>query len=211
MSARGNGGLYHYYACPGRKRSGPTACSNERLPRENLERAVINQLTGLYRDSDLIEATLANAQREAEQRQPEIEQRLAAIDAEIVRSEQSLERYYEAFEQGKLSPERCEARLGRLQTRLDDLHAQHAELSISTPHAAVQAPTAADLANVADQLEQLLTTGEPQKVKALIRELVAELKVNGKDRDRAQLLPQPCPGLRNVRKSGAAGNRTRVL
>ena len=38
----------------------------------------------------------------------------------------------------------------------------------------------ADLAIVADKLDQLLTTGEPQKVKALIRELVAELKVNGK-------------------------------
>jgi hypothetical protein len=57
---------------------------------EKLERAVINQLTSLYHDSDLIEATLANAQREAEQRQPQIEQRLAAIDAEITRSEQAL-------------------------------------------------------------------------------------------------------------------------
>ncbi|MDP9223914.1 MAG: hypothetical protein M3P18_08660 [Actinomycetota bacterium] len=126
------------------------------------------------------EETLANAQQEAEQRQPEIQQRLAAIDAEIARNEQSLERYYEAFEQGKLSPERCEARLTRLQTRRDDLHARHAELSISTPHAATQSSTAADLAAVADQLDQLLTTGEPQKAKALIRELVAELKVNSK-------------------------------
>jgi len=180
MSARGNGGLYHYYACTGRQKYGPKACSNQRLPREKLERAVINQLTRLYRDSDLIEATLANAQHEAEQRQPEIKQRLAAIDAEITRSEQALERYYEAFEQGKLSPERCEQRLARLQTRLDDLHAQHAELSLSTPHAEAQSPTAAELAAVADQLETLLTRGEPQKAKALIRELVAELKVNGK-------------------------------
>ena len=180
MSARGNGGVYHYYACTGRQKYGPKACSNERLPREKLEHAVIKQLTNLYRDTHLIEETLANAQHEAEQRQPEIHERLAAIDAEIVRNEHALERYYEAFEQGKLSPERCEQRLARLQIRLDDLHAQHAELSIATPHGATQAPTAADLAIVADQLEQLLTTGEPQKTKALIRELVAELKVNGK-------------------------------
>ena len=180
MSARGNGGLYHYYACTGRQKYGPKACNNERLPREKLEQAVITQLTRLYRDTHLIEETLTNAQQEAEQRQPEIEQRLAAIDAEVTRGEQALERYYEAFEQGKLSPERCEQRLARLQTRLDDLHAQHAELSLSTPHAATQAPTAVELANVAEQLEKLLTRGEPEKAKALIRELVAELKVNGK-------------------------------
>jgi site-specific DNA recombinase len=180
MSARGNGGHYHYYACTGRQKYGPKACDNQRLPREKLEQAVITQLTRLYRDSDLIEDVLANAQHEAAQRQPEIEQQLAAIDAEITRNEQALERYYEAFEQGKLTAERCQARLARLHTRLDDLHAQHAELSISTPHAAAQAPTAAELANVADQLETLLTNGEPQKAKALIRELVAELTVNSK-------------------------------
>ena len=46
----------------------------------------------------------------------------------------------------------------------------------------------ADLAIVADKLDQLLTTGEPQKVKALIRELVAELKVNGK----TEIVPSYC-------------------
>jgi hypothetical protein len=104
MSARDNGGLYHYYACTGRQKYGPKACSNQRLPREKLECAVISQLTRLYRDGDLIEAHSRTARQEAEQRQPEIE-----------------------------------------------------------------------------QLEKLLTTGEPQKAKALIRELVAELKVNGKN------------------------------
>ena len=180
MSARGNGGLYHYYACTGRQKYGPKACDNQRLPREKLEHAVITQLTDLYRDGRVIEKAFADAQREAEQRQPEIEQRLAAIAAEITRSEQALERYYEAFEQGKLSPERCDARLTRLHGRLDDLQAQRAELDVARPPAGTQAPTAADLGNIADQFERLLTSGEPQKTKALIRELVAELRVNSK-------------------------------
>ena len=180
MSARGNGGHYTYYACSGRQKYGPKACDNERLPREKLEQAVIAQLTRLYRDTDLVGDVLADAEREARERQPEVEQQLAAVSAEITRNEQALERYYQAFEEGKLSPERCEARLTRLQTRLDDLHAQHAELSLSTPHDGTCGPTVADLAAVADHLDQLLTAGEPRKAKALIRELVAELRVNGK-------------------------------
>lgn len=35
MSARGKGGLYHYYACTARKKYGPKACQGERVSRES--------------------------------------------------------------------------------------------------------------------------------------------------------------------------------
>jgi site-specific DNA recombinase len=98
MSARGNGGRYEYYACSGRQKHGPKACRNERLPRQKLEHAVLQQLAALYRDSDLVEEALAQAERQAERARPEIEQRLASIGAEIARAEQALERYHEAFD-----------------------------------------------------------------------------------------------------------------
>jgi site-specific DNA recombinase len=185
MSAKGNGGTYHYYACSGRQKYGPKACQGERLPRHKLEQAVLHQLSSLYRDSNLISEALAAAQAEAEQQRPEINQRLASIAAEITRAEQALERYYEAFEEGKLSPERCEQRLTRLQARLDDLHAQQAELTPATHDQAAHPPTAADLATVADQLDQLIADAEPQKAKALLRLVIEELRVNS----RAEILP----------------------
>jgi hypothetical protein len=54
MSARGNGGRYEYYACSGRQKHGPKACRSERLPRQKLEAAVLQQLAELYRDGELI-------------------------------------------------------------------------------------------------------------------------------------------------------------
>jgi site-specific DNA recombinase len=185
MSANGNGGRYHYYACSGRQKYGPKACRGERLPREKLEEAVLRQLASVYRDERLIGEALAKAQSEAERRRPELEQRLASISAEIARAEQALERYYDAFERGKLSPERCEDRLTRLQTRLDNLRAQEAELSLQAPDEAAHAPTAADLAAVADHLEAVIAEAEPQKAKALLRLLIEELHVNG----RREILP----------------------
>jgi site-specific DNA recombinase len=185
MSARGNGGRYEYYACSGRQKHGPKACHNERLPRQKLEQAVIQQLAALYRDSDLVAEALAKADQEAERARPEVEQRLASVHAEIARAEQALERYYEAFEQGKLSPERCDERLSRLHTRLEDLRAQEAELSRSTADENGHAPTPADLAAVADQLERVIAEGEPQRTKALLRLLIQELRVDG----RAQIQP----------------------
>jgi site-specific DNA recombinase len=185
MSANGNGGRYHYYACTGRQKYGPKACTGERLPREKLEQAVLRQLADVYRNEQLIRNALAKATAEEERRRPEIEQRLASISAEISRAEQALERYYEAFERGKLSPERCEQRLARLQTRLDDLRGQEAEVSLQAPDEAAQAPTAAELALLADQLETVIAEADPQKAKALLRLLIEELRVNG----RREILP----------------------
>jgi site-specific DNA recombinase len=185
MSANGNGGRYHYYACSGRQKYGPKACDGERLPRERVEQAVIHQLASLYRDEHVIGDVLARANADAEKWRPEFEQRLASIGAEITRAEQALDRYYEAFEQGKLSPERCEERLTRLQARLDDLRAQEAELSIQAPHEAAQAATPADLAEIADVLETVCAEGDPRKAKALLNLLIDELRVNS----RAEILP----------------------
>jgi site-specific DNA recombinase len=180
MSARGNGGTYHYYACTGRQKYGPKACRGERLPQQKLEQAVLRQLADVYREGTLIGKALDEAAAKARQRRPALEHRLASIDAEIARAEQALERYFDAFEQGKLTAERCDERLSRLQARLNDLRGQHAELAASAPDQAAQAPTAAELAAIADQLESVVAQAEPQQAKALLRHLIAELKVNGR-------------------------------
>jgi exonuclease VII small subunit len=185
VSANGNGGRYHYYACSGRQKYGPKACDGERLPREKIEDAVINQLAALYRDEQIISDALMHANADAEKRRPEFEHRLACIGAEITRAEQALERYYEAFEQGKLTAERCEDRLARLQARLDDLRAQEAELSLAAPLEAAHAPTSADVAEIADVLEAVASEGDPRKAKVLLQLLIDELRVNS----RAEILP----------------------
>jgi site-specific DNA recombinase len=213
MSARGNGGRYEYYACSGRQKHGPKACRNERVPRQKLERAVLQQLASLYRDSDLVAEALAQAERESARARPEIEQRLASVKAEIARAEQALERYYEAFEQGKLSPERCDERLSRLQARLEDLRAQEAELSLSTPDEAGRGATPADLAAVADQLDRVLADGEPQKTKALIRLLIHELRVDGRSRIQPTyrlVTPEVCATSEKVGAPGIEPGTSRV-
>jgi len=179
MSARGKGGLYHYYACTARQKYGPKACQGQRISREKLETAVLHQLTGIYRDGPLIQNALATAQQQAERERPALDERRQAIAAEITRAERSTARYFDAFEEGRLSPERCEQRLADLTTRLDDLRAQQAELADDSNEDA-DTPTAADLAAVADQLEKVLAQGEPEQTKALLRILIAELRVNSK-------------------------------
>ncbi len=180
MSAHGKGGTYHYYACTARQKYGPKACNGERVPREKLEKAVLRQLTGIYRDSPLINDAITAAHQQAEQERPALDERRRATDAEIIRIERATERYFEAFEQGRLSPERCEQRVARLSARLENLQAQQAELADDDPYEAAHSPPAADLATTASHLEAVIASGEPEQAKALLRILIAELRVNGR-------------------------------
>jgi site-specific DNA recombinase len=84
-SARGNGGLYHYYACSGRQKLGRKGCDGERIPRDKLEAAVIHQLAGLYRDGTLIREALHAATTKAQQAQPALKDQRRALTDETPR------------------------------------------------------------------------------------------------------------------------------
>ena len=184
MSAKGNGGLYHYYACSGRQKLGSKACDGERLNRDKLEHAVLNQLAGLYRDGNLIAASLQRAYHEQTADRPAIEAQRRTVAEEIRRAERALDRYYQAFETGDLEPGRFKTRLADLQGKLDTLHEQErtlaAQLADPTESYDPQA-----LATVADRLRDTLAAGEPEQTKALLRLLIKELRVNG----RSEILP----------------------
>jgi hypothetical protein len=141
---------------------------------------VLRQLTGIYRDGPLINDAITAARQQAEQARPALDERRRAIGAEITSIERSTERYFEAFEQGRLSPERCEQRVARLHARLENLHAQQVELADDDPCEAAHGPTPSDLAATASQLESVIANGEPEQAKALLRILIAELRVNGR-------------------------------
>jgi site-specific DNA recombinase len=58
-SARGRSGLYHYYVCSTRYRYGAEFCSGDRLPKNDLEAAVIEQMQDVYRNTSLIDEAMA--------------------------------------------------------------------------------------------------------------------------------------------------------
>ena len=184
-SARGNGGLYHYYACSGRQKLGRKGCDGERIPRDQLETAVIHQLAALYRDGTLIRDALDAATAKAQQSQPALEERRRALAEETRRAERALVRYYAGFEAGELDPKRFEARVSALEARLDVLREQDADLAQQLAPQAATLPDAAELAAVADNLETTIATAEPRQAKALLRLLIKHLRVNA----RSEILP----------------------
>lgn len=92
MSAKGNGGTYHYYACSGRQKLGRKGCDGERIPREKLEAAVLSQLTTIYRDGGLIRDAIKQAAASGENDHAALVEQRSSLAKEIARAERAIDR-----------------------------------------------------------------------------------------------------------------------
>ena len=185
MSAKGNGGTYHYYACSGRQKLGRKGCDGERLSKDKLETAILTQLTNLYRHGGLIRDAITQAAASNDTDRDALTEQRASLAKEISRTEHAIERYQDAFETGNLNPTRFNERLSNLDTRLDSLRGQDQALARDLAADTPTTPDTGALNAVADQLGQVIETGDPDQSKALLRILIAELRVNS----RSEILP----------------------
>lgn len=176
-SAKGRSRFYHYYTCTTRSRYGTEFCDIDRVPKEQLEEAVFDQLADVYADSDLIAEAFAQANIVEEKTFEEIERRLHAIRREQAGAQRALDRYFAAFEEGSLSPADCKERVGGLKTRIESLSAEEASLGEQLQEGRCETLGAEDVAEWAKDLPSLLSNGTAQQRKALLRKLIKELRV----------------------------------
>jgi site-specific DNA recombinase len=157
------------YACSGRQKLGRKGCDGERLPKDKLEAAILDQLTGLYRHGGLIRDAIEQATASSETDRAQLTEQRASLAKEITRAERAIERYQDAFENGDLDPARFKERLSALDTRLDALQAQDQALARELAADAPTTPDTAALHAVADHLAHVIATGDTDQTKALLR------------------------------------------
>jgi site-specific DNA recombinase len=163
-SARGNGGLYHYYACSGRQKLGRKGCDGDRIPRRQTRgRRHPSTRHSLPRRHPHPGRARCSG-RQGQEAQPALteQRRAGALADETRRAERALARYYAAFEAGDLNTKRFEARVSALETRLDALREQDVDLAEKLAPQAATSPDAAELAAVAANLGTTIATAEPR-------------------------------------------------
>lgn len=100
--AHGRNGFYRYYVCRTRQAKGARACAGQRLPADDLEAAVIDDLLRVYQDLDLFEEAIPGAYEDTEQERPRLEAELASAQALLRETTSALDRYLRAFEAGTM-------------------------------------------------------------------------------------------------------------
>ncbi len=176
-SARGRGGkLYSYYTCSTRVRKGPKGCDQERLPKDELEQAVLAQMTEVYADTGLVSTALEDAQVETRARDAERQAEHDRLQAHAAELRRKIDRYVAAFEAGELQAFLLQNRVGDLQAEL-----AAAESAIAQEPAAEPMSGQADFGLVSwglsKALGDVLASRSPRLTKALLRVLIGEIRV----------------------------------
>ena len=181
-AAHGRSARYRYYTCLARQRYGTGHCDADRLPARDLEAAVVEALDAVYARTDLVDQAIAAAAGGAEQ-EPKIHDQMAQVAADLARTEAAIERYLLAFESGSFPEAQCGERVRTLSQRATELRCRQGELQAALDDAPAPTITGADIAALRTQLCAVLTdpSAEPSVVKALLRLLIAEIRVVSRD------------------------------
>ena len=180
-AAHGRSARYTYYTCYSRNRYGTRTCAAENLPAGRLEEAVVAALLEAYADHDLVDAAIAEARRRAADSEPHHQEELAGLESEIKRTEAGIDRYFAAFEAGTMTEKVCAPRLSALSEKLGQLQGRRAELLAMIEPEAPASIGALQLQQVRTEAERILSDGPLPQRKALLQELVAEIRVEGRD------------------------------
>ena len=175
-SANGNGGRYRYYVCFSRQRYGKKACEGERLPADQLEEAILEQLLGVLEREPLVREAIAEAFAELDAEQPRRETEIKQLDGDLRRTGDSLDRYFRAFEEGTMPESACAPRIGELTEQLRGLEARREELRAEEPDER-EPLTDDDLALLQAEVRAVIDGGDPSTRKALLQSMVDEIRV----------------------------------
>lgn len=180
-AAHGKRGRYRYYTCFSRRRYGSHSCQVDPLPSQQLDQAVLEALLKTYEDSDLLEAAVQEARDRSLASLPRLQEQVAAVEIEIRKTEEALERYFLAFEAGTLPERRCGERIDALGQKLSELQDRRRHLQEQQTAEEVPGWEPEELDALLGEIRGAIEDGTPQKQKALLQALVAEVRVDSRE------------------------------
>ena len=209
VSAHGRNGIYRYYACRTRQAKGARACPGQRLPADDLEAAVIDDLLGIYDNLDLFQESIVDAYQDAEQEQPRLQAELASTDAQLRDATTAIDRYLRAFEAGTMPDSVCAPRLAELAVRRDELNANRTQLAAQLGAATPPAPNRNELQAIGSCIRAAVNEGSPDAVKQALATLIDRVEISP-DRHAQPYFRVPTPDMERLGPAMARASRTPV-
>lgn len=182
-AATGNAYRYRYYTCYTRQRYGTKACPAERLPAEQLELAVLDAMTGIYQQSDLIHQAVTGAAHAAEGMHHTHQAEIDAIDAQLTDLNTRTDRLLTAIENG-LNEEDAIGRIAANRQQATQLQQRRDELTELLTHTPT-GPTDEQLAAITTAITEAIDEADNNTIKRLFESLVHDVRVTS----RAEIIP----------------------
>jgi len=188
-------GRHFYYLCSRSFKQGKDACNARMLPKEKLERLVVDQLRAKVLTDENLEELVTLVNEELQMASSHLRERLDIIDAELRDVRARLTKLYDALETGKLELDDLAPRIKELKTRQDELTRARMHMETETVARSVEEIDVNIVKAYAQDLRSLLEEADITERKAFLRSFIKRIEV-GKDEVKVYYdLPLPQVGV----------------
>ena len=171
---------YFYYMCSRGCKQGKEACNARALPKEKLERIVIEQLQSRVLTDDNLEELVKLVNEELKSTSSKLKERLDICDAELRDVKARLSRLYDVLETGKLGLDDLALRIKELKERQDELSKTRVQVEADMVAQGVE-EVEVDIDTVKSytrDLKSLLEESDITERKAFLRSFIKRIEIN---------------------------------
>ena len=187
---------YYYYVCNRGNKQGKESCSARNLPKEKIEKLVIDQIKQKVLTPEYLEGLVKLVNAELDSTHGLLKNKLDDIDLELADVRNRLAKLYDVLETGKLNLDDLAPRIKELKAKQDGLMKTRVQTEADMVLEGVQHINAEAVKAYAQDLRSLLEDGDFIQSKAFLRSFVKKIIIDG---DKAKIqyhLPMPPDGKR---------------
>jgi DNA invertase Pin-like site-specific DNA recombinase len=187
---------YYYYVCSRGNKRGKESCSARNLPKEKIEKLVIDQIKQKVLTPEYLEGLVKLVNAELDSTNGLLKNKLDDIDLELADVRSRLAKLYDILETGKLNLDDLAPRIKELKAKQDGLMKTRVQTEADMVLEGVQHINAEAVKAYAQDLRSLLEDGDFIQSKAFLRSFVKKIIIDG---DKAKIqyhLPMPPDGKR---------------
>jgi site-specific DNA recombinase len=185
---------YYYYMCSRSFKQGKDVCDAKILPKEKLERLVVEQLQSRVLTEENLEELVKLVNEELRSASSWLKERQDAVDIELKDVKARLSRLYEVLETGKLNLDDLAPRIRELKSRQDELSKVRIQLEAEAVVRGVEQVDTALVKEYARDLRSLLEEADITERKAFLRSFIKRIEVNKGQVTIHYKLPMPPDG-----------------
>ena len=188
-------GQFAYYICGTLFREGAGTCSARYLNAPRVEDFVVEKIRERILTEETIVELVTLVAEEIDAMAGELAGRLEVIDAELGDVQSRLQRLYEALETSELTLEVLSPRIFSLRHREEQLEAARDDAEHRLEQRRVELPTTEEIKEYVADFREFLKEGTFPERKALIRNFVEGIEVNGDEAVLTYTIPMPNDGV----------------
>ncbi len=184
-------GRYFYYLCSRSFRQGTEACAARRLPKEKLEKIVVEHIRNDILNNENLEKMALVVNEEFHSANAGLKERLDIIDTELRDVRSRLSKLYDAIETGRITLDDISSRIHELKDRQDELNRGRLVLEAEMIAKGEERIDVEMVKTYAQDLRAMIEEASLTERKAFLRSFIKRIEIHGDQVRVAHKLPMP--------------------